>query len=203
MRQMESTSDAELLGALSGDVRAFGTFYRRYMKRVTAFAARRCSPLLVGRRRRRRRGADVRAAARRGRSLRPVPGGAGGVHPRDGRRLGDLGGVGGREPCRGRYRGGRRAGAPPAGAPEGVPDDGFAVWIDPETHLLVRAQHPSGRDQVTLTFDYLPRTPELLARLGPPTVPDGYTLVDPEAGEGQLPDPEELGDIGLGPACPD
>jgi RNA polymerase sigma factor (sigma-70 family) len=40
---MEMADDAELLGVIPSDVVAFETFYRRYMERVTAFAARRCS----------------------------------------------------------------------------------------------------------------------------------------------------------------
>jgi RNA polymerase sigma factor (sigma-70 family) len=37
------TTDADLLGAAADDVAAFEAFYRRYVRRVMAFAARRCS----------------------------------------------------------------------------------------------------------------------------------------------------------------
>jgi RNA polymerase sigma factor (sigma-70 family) len=43
MKVTDPISDVDLLGLLSRDVSAFETFYRRYMRRVTAFAARRCS----------------------------------------------------------------------------------------------------------------------------------------------------------------
>lgn len=36
-------TDAELLAAVPGDVAAFEAFYRSYVRRVTAFAAKRCS----------------------------------------------------------------------------------------------------------------------------------------------------------------
>jgi RNA polymerase sigma factor (sigma-70 family) len=38
-----ASDDAALLAALPGDVAAFEAFYRRYVRRVTAFAASRCS----------------------------------------------------------------------------------------------------------------------------------------------------------------
>jgi RNA polymerase sigma factor (sigma-70 family) len=42
MRLAEPTDDAALLAAASHDVAAFEEFYLRYVRRVTAFAARRC-----------------------------------------------------------------------------------------------------------------------------------------------------------------
>src|SRR6266511_3647195 len=43
MRMADSAGDAELLAAVAEDWSAFEAFYVRYFKRVTAFAARRCS----------------------------------------------------------------------------------------------------------------------------------------------------------------
>lgn len=43
MRIARQMTDAELLAAVPDDVVAYETFYRRYVRRVTAFAARRCS----------------------------------------------------------------------------------------------------------------------------------------------------------------
>jgi RNA polymerase sigma factor (sigma-70 family) len=43
MSDVEQRADADLLVALPHDLGAFGAFYERYVDRVTAFAARRCS----------------------------------------------------------------------------------------------------------------------------------------------------------------
>jgi RNA polymerase sigma-70 factor, ECF subfamily len=43
MRSVEGTSDADLLSAAAADVAAFEAFYRRYVRRVAAFAAGRCA----------------------------------------------------------------------------------------------------------------------------------------------------------------
>jgi RNA polymerase sigma-70 factor (ECF subfamily) len=43
MSNTAPTSDAELLAALPHDLEAFEVFYRRYVRRVTTFAAGRCS----------------------------------------------------------------------------------------------------------------------------------------------------------------
>jgi hypothetical protein len=64
--------------------------------------------------------------------------------------------------------------------------------VDPETYRPVRlTSYPGGEAEYTMTFEYLPRTPENLAVLSPP-VPEGFTRAD------VLPDDGDRHDAG----CP-
>jgi len=62
-------------------------------------------------------------------------------------------------------------------------DDGFAGFVDPETYLPVSDRFFDGNGNVIIqrTFEYLPRTPENLAKTTVPPVPPGFHEVPDSA----------------------
>lgn len=59
---------------------------------------------------------------------------------------------------------------------EGRSPDDSVVLVDPATHLPISSTRHAGTEfESAETYGYLPRTPDNLALLEPPAVPDGYT----------------------------
>ena len=68
-----------------------------------------------------------------------------------------------------------------------VVETGEVVLVDPVTSLAVSGiTDPGTPDQQLTTYEYLPRSPENLELLTPPSVPDGYEHVDMGGSQGRI-----------------
>ena len=68
-----------------------------------------------------------------------------------------------------------------------VVETGEVVLVDPATSLAVRGtSDPGTADEVTTTYEYLPRSPENLALVAPPAAPDEYAAVELGSSQGEI-----------------